>query len=81
MNVYSHLRAHLEDRGFSLLDLASETDISYGVLRRLVRGACDPPLEYALRLSLALRLPVEELFSLAEPHGAGLMPEPMAQAS
>ncbi len=64
--VENRLASILAQRQWTHVQLAEATDIPYAVVRRLVQPATDPPLQYALRISEALRTPIESLFLLAD---------------
>lgn len=48
----------------SQLDLADLTRLPYLAVRRIAHPRSDPRLDQALRISEALALPIEDLFSL-----------------
>jgi transcriptional regulator with XRE-family HTH domain len=69
MRIGNRVAAELRRRQWSQADLAASTEIPYAVIRRLARPDSDPALDYALRISRALGLPVESLFTLAPEAG------------
>jgi len=69
MRIGNHVAAELKRRQWSQADLAASTDIPYAVIRRVARLHSDPALDYALRISRALQVPVEALFTLAAESG------------
>jgi hypothetical protein len=58
--------------GLSTTTLSQLVGLSYGRLRRLIAGRCDPPLADALQIALVLATPVDELFELVDADRVGL---------
>jgi DNA-binding XRE family transcriptional regulator len=64
VRVANRVAAELRRRAWSQADLATLTEMPYGVIRRLTRPSSDPPLAYALAVSRAFKTRVESLFWL-----------------
>src|SRR5262245_24893533 len=64
MIVKNRLAAVLAERGLSARDLAMLTGLSERVVRRCLRPSGNPFLDVALRIALALDLPVAALYRL-----------------
>lgn len=78
--VRNNLRREREARKLSLEQVAQKAGIRRGSLWQMENGEIGPSLETALRLSRALRVPVESLFQLEgeeeEPEARTARPEP-----
>lgn len=61
--TYPNLRAFLDASGQSQAEFAAQIGLSQGYLSRLIRGLQQPPLDLALRIAQAARIPVESLVS------------------
>lgn len=66
MALRSRVRQVRERRGLRQEDLALAVDVSRQTIIAVERDGYTPSTELALRLSRALRVAVEELFSLGE---------------
>ncbi len=60
----NNLRGFLADKQLSQTDLADLTGLTYPVIRRVTSPSANPPLEYALAISRALRISLDQLFHL-----------------
>lgn len=62
--VYSRIDSVRAARGLSRQELADAVDVHYQTIGYLERGEYSPSLALALRISVVLDTPLEELFSL-----------------
>jgi putative transcriptional regulator len=64
--IGNHLRRLREERGLTQEQLADLVGLSRQSIISIERGRFIPSIETALRLSLALNVPIEELFWLKD---------------
>jgi putative transcriptional regulator len=65
--VFNRITAVRERRGLSRQEFAAMVGVHYQTVGYLERGEYSPSLALALRISHALDLPIEDLFSLEPP--------------
>jgi transcriptional regulator with XRE-family HTH domain len=65
MGIANRVRAALEERRLSQVDLAELTGVPYTTIRRLVQPESNPFLDDVLRVARVLEIPVARLFWLA----------------
>lgn len=68
--MFNRITAVREQRGLSRQEFAAMVGVHYQTVGYLERGEYSPSLALALRISHALDLPIEQLFSLEPPIGA-----------